>query len=145
MKTEYEEAIARVLGGYPDLTTFGFGVYDGRWKTEEQRAAELQAGREDFMTDRVREQFERAVEFLSQIEPRATINFQIGSSYGLKHRCEAWHRRRRPDSDPYVPNGVFIAAAAHLGFRVYRSRDPYHPNAAFNFSSRSLSRLRSEA
>jgi hypothetical protein len=38
----------------------------------------------------------------------------------------------------YVSNGVFIAAAIHAGFAVYRYRDEYGrtgPNCSFNMST----------
>ena len=60
------------------------------------------------------------------------INRRLGSSYGLKHITEAW-------SESYIPNGMFIAAAVHLGFMVERAESG--PNAYLNVSTKSLGKI----
>jgi hypothetical protein len=62
-------------------------------------------------------EFERAWEWL-QLWPRTKkINRSAGTSYGLKHAAERWHRNKR-SGDPYISNGHLIMAAHRLGFAM---------------------------
>lgn len=59
-------------------------------------------------------------------------------SYGTKHAIEALHAVRGSQSDGYVPNGVFIAAAISLGIPWCRQADS--PNATIGVNGRRLAR-----
>jgi hypothetical protein len=90
---------------------------------------------------RLSEEFERAVEWLSRRGKRKNINRRVGTSYGLKHRVEAYFREL--GIGVYIPNGVFLMAAHHLGFRLakYEARYGGHWdcwNAYLNISSKRL-------
>ena len=129
----------RVLEREPQLGDFGFGVFDPRRKTPEQRAAELLRDREDIRKPRSLAQFMTARGWLRRFGQLKKIN-QRGTSYGLKHHAE--------DEIGYVTNGVFIAAAVAEGF-VVRRAGAYgdSPNAWFNISTeawRHAGRLREE-
>lgn len=62
-------------------------------------------------------QFQRAIEWLQQAKRTRTVR-RRHTSYGWKHVAERWHGRKTPDRDPYVAEGMFIAAAIHLGFQT---------------------------
>jgi hypothetical protein len=97
---------------------------------------------------RLEQQIARADVWLRQVGRRKTINSKIGSSYGLKHRVEGWHRQRQ-SGDCYVANGCFLMAAHRLGFKVQPLMGRYYGpgkgpswdrlNAFLNISSRALS------
>jgi hypothetical protein len=94
------------------------------------------------------EQIERARKWLILMDKTKKLNRRIGSSYGLKHRVERWHRRNDPGCDAYVANGCFLMAAIRLGFifspipQVYcwkTSKGSYEQfNAFLNISSKSV-------
>jgi hypothetical protein len=68
--------------------------------------------------DRLREEIARADEWL-RLRPRTkAINRRVGTSYGLKHQVESWHRQRNPAGNCYVANGCFLMAAQRLGFKM---------------------------
>jgi hypothetical protein len=112
------QQMARVLDDYPELALWGFFVPNRRLSPSEQR--------QRFEHDRAAmfqelAQFEAAQRWLRRWEPDPRW-----SSYGLKHKAEPQIR--------YVPNGVFIAAAAAIGLRVVRCDlrcDLRSPNATF--------------
>ncbi len=126
------DAIKLVLAQEATLTRFGLGVFEPWRKTPEQREAELIKGREAMLLPYHMGEFIRARDFLSQFAHRATINTKI-SSYSLKDQAERFYRERGV-SDCYVSNGLFIAAAIHLGFKIKRVRDS--PNPYFNLGSK---------
>ncbi len=72
----------------------------------------------------------RASEFLRSREQRTTIS-KSSTSYGLKHEAEQFHRENNGDGDNYVANGMLIAAAVHLGFKI----QPEGPNAYLNIAA----------
>ena len=114
----------------PLLTYFGFGIFGERDKSPEQREPEFQHNRESMLGSLAIEEFIRACEFLEQVPRRSTIN-RDRSSYGLKHEAERFHREQGVDN-PYVANGMFIAAAICLGFKIKQNG----PNAHLNVSTR---------
>lgn len=60
-------------------------------------------------------------------------NPRVGSSYQLKHRAEKyWKNHREAGQDYYISNGMFIAAAIHLGFIVKPITES--PNARVNIA-----------
>jgi hypothetical protein len=117
----------RVLEREPLLGDFGFGVWDPRSKTPEERAADLRLNREYIREPRSLAQFMAARGWLRQFRKIKALN-RRGTSYGLKHDAE--------DDIGYVTNGCFIAAAIAEGFTVRRA-GAYgdSPNAWFNIST----------
>jgi hypothetical protein len=65
---------------------------------------------------RLREEIARADAWLRLCDRTSRVNPRIGSSYGLKHKAENWHRVRHPDGNSYMANGCFLMAADRLGF-----------------------------
>jgi len=84
------------------------------------------------------DQFDRACQWLSMQKRTKNINKKALSSYGLKHCVEGWSRDRSV-LNPYVANGVLIAAAIHLGFQ-YEQLDELNPNVYLNISKRLIER-----
>lgn len=125
-------AINAVLEATPLLTTHGYGIYQSRRErlTPEDREEKFQEGRRDLLGSRSIDGFLRATAFLARFSKRRTINRRF-SSYGLKHHAEQFHSEQG-HPDPYVSNGVFIAAAIHLGFTA----KPDGLVAFFNISTR---------
>jgi hypothetical protein len=115
----------RVLEREPQLGDFGFGVWDPRSKTPEERIADLRLNRDLIRAPRSLAQFMAARGWLRQFCKIKALN-RRGTSYGLKHDAE--------DDIGYVTNGCFIAAAIAEGFTVRRSQ-PDSPNAWFNIST----------
>ena len=113
------EAVTRAIELFPELTDFGFGTFDERRLTREQRAEKFRLDREAMFEPRSIEQFQRAYEWLNQQPRTKNINQDAGTSYGLKHVAER--------SVGYVTNGMFIAAGIAAGFKVQRACNS--PNA----------------
>ncbi len=132
---EERAAIQRVMEREPNLAKWGFGVHDEPAKPRAVREAEFQSNRQAMLNPRAIGEFVRAREFLSQFGQRKSINRKI-SSYGLKHRAEEFHRDNGSD-DPYVGNGMLIAAAVHLGFRTARTGINANLNIGAKGSNRS--------
>lgn len=117
--------MAAVLEREPQLSDFGFGVFDPRSKTSAERAAELSRKRDSIREPRSLASFTAARRWLNQFGKIKAIN-KRGSSYGLKHVAE--------HDIGYIANGVFIAAAIAEGFTVQRAEGG--PNAWLNISSK---------
>lgn len=126
---EARDAILAVMVKYPDLNAFGFGVFDHSKPLAEIKD-EIDRERQEMLTVTSVKQFAHCVEFLKTLPRRATIN-KSRSSYGLKHSVEEYLRGKGAD-DTYVTNGMFIAAAAHLGFKIAVDG----PNAYFNITDK---------
>lgn len=129
------DAIATVMEQQPTLTRFGLELPDSPKKmTREERAAALKNRREDMLRPWAVDEFMKACHFLSQFGQRLTINTR-SSSYGLKHEAERFHSELAGpvySYDPYVSNGMLIAAAVHLGFKLKQ----VGPNAYFNITTK---------
>jgi hypothetical protein len=121
-------AIRAVMDKMPELGRGGFFVHDRRQGTLKENRQQHEQGRANMLLDDAIGEFERAVEFLEHRGQRATLNRQV-TSYTWKHSAEKFHRAAGADND-YVANGMMIAAAIHLGFKVVR--DGYGPNAFLN-------------
>ncbi|AIB13206.1 hypothetical protein ABAZ39_14680 (plasmid) [Azospirillum argentinense] len=122
-------AVEAVMAAEPGLSMNGFRTDDFR-KSRQEREDEFRGLREEMPSADGVLQFVRACEFLAQVPRRATVN-RTSISYDWKHVAERFHRERgEPDS--YVSNGMFIAAALHLGFTV--KRDGTGPNAFLNIA-----------
>jgi hypothetical protein len=74
----------------------------------------------------------RACAYLAQVERRKTVNRSC-TSYSWKHVAERFHRGQGTEN-PYVSNGMFLAAAIHMGF-IVKSDRANSPNAYLNIAS----------
>lgn len=123
-------AIERALEKFPQLTDYGFGVYEVGHLSEAERDDQFRRDRADMFHPRSINSFVRARRWLEKQPRTKNVNDLAGSSYGLKHVAE-------PEIG-YVSNGVFIAAAIAAGFTVERCSNGRFrsPNAFFNISAR---------
>lgn len=137
---EQRAAIEAVLAGEPDLSANGFRTYDGR-RTSQENADSFQASRSKMLQASHLAQFARAVAYLRTLETSKTVS-RRGTSYGYKHDAERFHEAANPHGNAYVANGMFIAAALHLGFTI--KRDGESPNAFINIATPKLPRSRSK-
>jgi len=109
-----------VLAAHPYLTTNGFGAYvDAVRLAFAGEKYEKQRG--EMYTPAVREEFDRACEWLSTKIKTKNPNRWAGTSYGLKHAAERAMRG-------YICNGAFITAAYAMGFSVQSQRKCDGPN-----------------
>jgi hypothetical protein len=134
--TEAAASVQAAIDLFPDLTDFGFGVFDAYRLTPTQRQEQFRKSRADMFARRSLEDFVRAKRWLSAQTKTKNINSGAGSSYYLKHVAE--------EDIGYTTNGIFIAAAAAAGFTVERCRrrDDESPNAFFNISSKIIRDIR---
>lgn len=72
-----------------------------------------------------------------KLEKRKTINHDVGTSYGLKHRIEEHKWAQCAPLNGYVSNGECIYAMVLEGYDVYRSG----VNAKFNVTTKSFESL----
>ena len=108
--------LQQIAAEYPDLTEFGFGIWQGTKPNERQ--ATFKRDRQTLLASV--ERFEATRNWIQRrLRPIKTLNRRC-TSYGLKHVCER--------EIGYVTNGVFIAAMAACGYRVKR----HGANAYFN-------------
>lgn len=110
------------------LSYHGFGANRRVGRTPSEKLEEIQMGRDHMLHDESVGEFIRAIAFLNGKPKRKTINKSC-SSYSLKHKAEMSFGDFKGGS--YVSNGMFIAAALHLGFSHVRSRGDGQ-NAHFN-------------
>lgn len=98
-------AIEAVCAAHPDLTWHGLGPLRDPRNFEPLRARMVLPG--------AVEEFRRALAFLQAApEPSGRINRRF-DAYAWKGVAERW-------AGGYVSEGMFLAAALHLGFRVER-------------------------
>lgn len=118
--------ITAVLEKFSDLTAYGAGIYEPHRLSPEEQKAKLKEGQEQLLQDVAT--FDKVVAWLSA-HPEArikTIN-RGRSSYGWKHVAER-------AIGTYVSNGIFIAAAVHLGYPYHRTFG--NPNVSFPLSEK---------
>jgi hypothetical protein len=115
---DVRKAIEAVMQQLPDLSTFGFDVYDEENKSPAERQAEFEKKRAEMLTSHYVEQFKLAVPVLSTKAKRATFN-KAFTTYNIKHAVER-HYQAGGMHGASVSNGMLIAAAAHLGFEIDR-------------------------
>jgi hypothetical protein len=109
----------------PELTPYGFGVFDfrGEGRRPGWRAETLRQEREKLRGQL--NSFVAARAWLRRFPRLKRVNRRRGTSYGLKHVAER--------EIGYLTNGVFIAAAIAEGFVVRRIK--HSPNARIGISS----------
>ncbi len=138
-------AICEVLRTIPRLHVFGIGIGrprrmpEGSWSTPQQLYAEFLERRQECLGPHAARAFLRSLAFLALIQKTKTVRSGAGS-YRLKHIAENYEctypegANLGPD---YVPNGMLIAAAAHMGFKykIHVDELGYETlNASFNMS-----------
>lgn len=112
-------AIEAVMATQPTLARSGLGISEDYMKTLDQCEAEFAEGRRSMLSPEAVAEFMRAVEFLAQREKRGTINrsWRYSSSV-LRREAENFHERKYGSGNNDVANGILIAAAIHLGFKI---------------------------
>lgn len=125
-------AIAAVMAREPDLSCDGM-------RTKEN-ASLFTTSRMAMLGEASIAEFQRALEWLGTVRQTSRIDSKW-TSYGFKHQVERYHADRYPDRLSYVSNGMFIAAALHLGFRIRRD-ERASPNVLLNLSTTDEDRAR---
>ncbi|HVY20403.1 MAG TPA: hypothetical protein VHA70_10045 [Bauldia sp.] len=116
----------------PRLTDFGLGIYSMSKLSPEEKEAEFEKERAAMYRPEAEAAFEKACEFLAQVDKTESINTKR-SSYGLKHTYGN-------KGENYITNGMFIAAAIHCGFK-WKETHSGSPNVSFNMSEKSIKSL----
>ena len=117
------QAVERIVADYPNLAP------NGLFAPRCQSRADFDAARLTMTGDMRLGEFRRALAFLLVCcDRRNTLN-RRATSYGLKHAVER-EMRAAGERPIYCSNGMFLAAALTLGFKVA----PIHgtPNAFLN-------------
>jgi hypothetical protein len=148
-------AIRGVLDCTPKLHIHGLGYgrpqrnADGSRQTPEQRYAEFEERREECLGRHAAEAFLRSLALLARVKETKTVRSGTGS-YRLKHVAEnyvcAYPEGEKLGPD-YVPNGILIAAALHMGFKYKTHVDELGydtQNATFNMSKSIIDDLDAE-
>lgn len=136
--SEQRAHIQAVLDREPDLSANGYRIFDPRLSFAEDNAR-FKESRSSMVDAHQVGQFMRAVAFLETKQKSRTVPRSM-TSYSYKHQAERFHRDVDPDSDVYVANGLFIAAALHLGFTIRRQRNS--PNVFINIAKEPKRRVR---
>jgi hypothetical protein len=132
--------LAQVGAALPELTIEGYGIaYHGS-----RAKANGLTYREAFDCERARlidpserRDFDRACAWLASRQRLARPNRRIGTSYWLKHIFE----EDEVGGGCYVPNGIFIAACAAMGF-VLEAPGACGLNPYVGFAKADLPRVR---
>jgi hypothetical protein len=148
-------AIRGVLDAAPKLHIYGIGFgrpqrnADGSRQTPQQQYAEFQEHREECFGKHAAEAFLLSLALLARVKETKTIRSDSGS-YRLKHIAENYvctYPEGGKLGPSYVPNGMLIAAALHMGFKHKSFVDDFGydtPNAAFNMSKAVVDELDAE-
>jgi hypothetical protein len=129
---EVQRDIERVMRDHPRLSANGFGFTT--FAPPEEYERRLRESREAMLSEAYCLQFERARAWLQQCAHTKTFNRKI-TSYGLKHLVEYWMKAVHPRDNYYASNGIFIAAAIHLGFKFRRTDNRAdNPNVYLNLA-----------
>ncbi len=148
-------AICRVLDNEPKLHIHGIGFgrpkrnADGSRQTAQQQSAEFIERRQECLGQLAAEAFLRSIALLQRVKETKTIREDSGS-YRLKHIAENYvceYPEGGKLGPGYVPNGMMIAAALHMGFKYKTYVDDlgYDTlNAAFNMSKSVIEDLDAE-
>lgn len=121
-------SIEAVFSKIPELTPHGVGVYEAipRYISHERRTELLKVAQDKLIQDVAG--FNAACAWLQTRERIKTVN-RNHTTYHLKHFMER-------DNFGYVSQGIFIAAAVHLGF-VFKLTDENH-GVYLNISEKAL-------
>lgn len=139
--------LANIRAVYPHLCVNGFG--SGPWnfpETRDERKTRFAQERDNMTGPRAVDGFLASLAFLARVERTQTVR-SSAYSYRLKHLAEDM-QCTYPGGEKlgpvYVPNGAFIAAALHAGFKVKPELDSYGRytrNATFNIGKASVGDL----
>ena len=121
-----QDKIKAVLELHPRLTT---GGYLPRTEPDKMSFAHFR----DFMSDETAAQFEAACRFIDAAGTTQNVSKKSPYSYHMKHVAERW-------AETYIANGVFIAAALHMGAPVLPDGGR-SPNASIGLSKMGIARL----
>lgn len=128
--SETARKLAIVMNRIPDLSDFGFGIYNMEKMNRANSAIKLAEERAILLgKHEVVEQTKLWI--LKNIEPIRTINYKR-SSYSLKHMAER-------SMKVYITNGTFIAAAILAGFDFKVASEG--ANAFFAMSEKSIKQI----
>lgn len=148
-------AIRSVLDTFPRLHIHGVGFgrpqrnTDGTRQTPQQQYAEFLEHRLECLEENAVEAFLRSLALLARVKETKTVRSGTGS-YRLKHIAENYactYPEGTPLGPDYVPNGMLIAAAVHMGFKHKAHFDELGydtPNATFNMSKAVIDDLDAE-
>ena len=118
------------LDANPDLTEYGIGLYEDyprrRSPAEHQAALTTEHRELSDLVERDFTTFVHAVDWLYRQPRRASVNRDVGSSYGLKHVFSA-------QTGIYISNGRFILAALVAGVKI--TRKPHSPRHAMRMTT----------
>lgn len=140
-----QAAIQNILDTVPRLHIHGIGFgrpqrnADGLRQTPQQQYAEFLERRQECLGQDAAEAFLRSLALLARVKPTKTIRSGTGS-YRLKHIAENYactYPEGEALGPDYVPNGMLIAAALHMGFKYKTHVDDLGydtQNASFNMS-----------
>jgi hypothetical protein len=109
------QLLKQVVDQYPKLSRYGFQHPDYEMQNKET----FSAGRKAMLHDIAA--FDYSREYLSFLTPSRGYNTEYTAHF-LRERAQEYYQKR---SDPqlYIPDGVFIAAALALGFKVRQVDD----------------------
>ncbi len=150
--TVAEVAIREVLEAVPLLHVFGMGIGrpkrmpNGSWSTPKQQYAEFLDLRKECLGRNAARAFLQSLAFLALVKKTKTIRSGTGS-YRLKHVAENYectYPEGAKLGPVYVPNGMLIAAAVHMGFRYRTHVDDLGYitlNVSFNMSKPTIDDL----
>jgi hypothetical protein len=145
-------ALRMVVEKVPKLTMWGIGAgrprrkTNGKWENSQELQARFDAEREGLLSDFAVEPFLLSLALVARIKPTKTIRTGIGS-YGLKHVAEKYactYPGGEKLGPQYVANGVLIAAAVHVGFKMKTYVDDLgydSLNVGFNMSKSAVEDL----
>ena len=121
--SESKEIIDRIRTAHQDLSGNG-------WKYRGYSLADHEKWRAEMTGDHALAEFDRATEYLSRCKRRKSV-WKGTTSYGWKHQA-SHYCARRIGGDGYISNGIFIAAAIALDFKI--NRISACPNCFLNIS-----------
>lgn len=142
-------ALSEVVARTPKLTIWGSGIgrpqrkTDGKFETAAEFNSRFVDAREELTSDSAIGPFLLSLALIGRVPPTKTVRQGTGS-YWLKHIAENYRCAYPGGADlgpQYVPNGAFIAAAIHAGFRIKTYVDEYgydDVNVNFNMSKPAL-------
>jgi len=148
-------AIQGVLDTVPRLHIYGIGFgrpqrnADGSRQTPQQQYTEFLEHREECLGNHAAGAFLLSLALLARVRETKTVRSGTGS-YRLKHIAENYvctFPEGGKLGPAYVPNGMLIAAALHMGFKYKTYVDDLGhdgPNATFNMSKATVDDLDAE-
>ena len=118
------KTISDVMRDHPNLTYYGFGVQSSH--SPVCKGATLE---DEYMQARAKlssatDEINACIKWITDRRERASINYDIGTSYKIKHKVEA-------ESGMYIANGSLIAAGLICGRKYRMAGGKNSPNCWF--------------